>query len=492
MTVPNVTFTVLNGRLGVRPPGGVELHAYVGPATSGTANSPVRAVRATAVQSTFTSGQLVELASNAISNWKADVLAVRCSTTTAGVVSALVTTGVLGTSVVTLSVTTCDDDYEFKIRIVAGGTRGTAGITYQTSLDNGRTWSAVTALGTAIVITVADSGGATFAIGAGTLLAGDYWTAAGAGALPSTANLTTALNTLQSTLHAWKAVWIATPVSAADCAAITTFLNTLETVTGQSRKAYVSLRVPTSGETEAAYLTSVAAAFASFADRRITCAYAAARVQSTRTGRPYQYRRPALFAIAGLPGALALKVDMAQVVDATPGGLPGVNIYDENGNNVEHDEMLNPGGDDARFLCLRTHPGRTGVYVNNPKTLETAGGDFFLDQHVRILCEFCNETRTVLVEELSRDLDLNQTTSDPQHPAGAPTEAECDRIDERVLEAVRLKLKGQVTRVEFALNRDDLVLTSQTLNGEGGIMFKGYPKLIRFTVAALKQASTES
>src|SRR5262249_25673202 len=126
--------------------------------------------------------------------------------------------------------------------------------------------------------------------------------------------------------------------------------------------------------------------------------------------------------------------------------------------------------------------------VNNPSTMEQVGGDFYLDQFVRILCVFCNEARRTLVDELSRDLDLNLRDNGP-NKAGAPTEYECQRIDKRVREAILLKLKGQVTDISFAMHRDDPVLSSQTLNADGGIAYKGYAKQINFTVAAINPAA---
>lgn len=619
MTVPNVLYRVLNGRLGVRAPGGVELHAYVGPCSDGTVNTPTRHVRSEDLLDTYESGPAAELAVSAIERWKGDVLMVRSTASTVGSYGTIDTTGVTGGATVTVDAATHpDDDYEVYVEIVAAGAVGTDGITYMWSLDGGRTMSPVTALGTAASIVIPNSGGIAFSLSpatidltalntlineiytdqnahvilttgtvhgaadsadvvsiasatntatriarinalrlayiahiakgslthlaadatnvlvvgpatndttalllaldlkaklnahdgnlaahtiadatnvvtspapaAGTFAAGDSWSILAIAPCWSTTDLSNALAPLKTTLHQWKAVWIAGPVDAAAAAVISTFLTSMESVTGQSRKAYVSLRMPDPGESEATYLDDVSTDFASFADRRITCCYAAARVLSARTGRPFDFRRPVIHAIAGLPAALPLSVDMAQTVDATPDGLPGVTLYDENGNQVEHDEMQTPGADDARFLALRTWPGLAGVFVNNPSTLEQVGGDFHLDQFVRILCEFCNTARRALVAELSRDLDLNQKTNGV-NIAGAPNERECQRIDARVLEAVRIVLKTHTSALQFALHRDDLVLTTQTLNGDGGIGFKGYPKLIVFSVAAINPAA---
>jgi len=149
--------------------------------------------------------------------------------------------------------------------------------------------------------------------------------------------------------------------------------------------------------------------------------------------------------------------------------------------------MISPGLSDVRALTLRTWPEKPGVYVNNPVTMETPGGDFHLDQLARIQGEFCNIARGVLIDELSRDLDLNRKTNGA-NVAGAPTERECQRIEARVMAALSDVLKTHVSGLEFRMHRDDQVLVSQTLSGDGGIFFKGYPKAIGFTVAAINPA----
>jgi hypothetical protein len=414
---------------------------------------------------------------------------VRSEASTASSFDALDTSGVTGTSVVTLDATaSADDDYEARVEIVRGCTVGTAGGTYRTSLDHGRTWSTPLALGTASSITIANSGGVRFALAAGTLVPGDTWSVVTHAPEATASDLTTALNALLASSQPWRHVWIGSPVDATIAAALSAWLTSVENTTGKARKIYCSYRLPRASESEADYLTAFASAFEGFSDRRITICAAAARVLSARPGRAYVYRRPTLHAIAGLPGALPLGVDMSQTVDATPDGLPGVSLYDENGNQVEHDEMLRPGLSDVRALVLRTWPDKSGVFVNDPVTLEQPGGDFHLDQHVRILTEFCNLARRVLVDELSRALDLNWRTNGA-NVAGAPTERECQRIEARVLAALSDSLKTHVSRLEFRLHRDDLVLSTQTLSADGGILFRGYPKAINFTVAAINPAA---
>jgi hypothetical protein len=58
------------------------------------------------------------------------------------------------------------------LRVVAGGTIGVAGITYEYSVDGGLTWSTAAALGTAAFVTIPGTG-VRIDFSAGTLLAGD-------------------------------------------------------------------------------------------------------------------------------------------------------------------------------------------------------------------------------------------------------------------------------------------------------------------------------
>lgn len=69
------------------------------------------------------------------------------------------TSGVLGTSVITVDPTSQPfGTYHARIKIISPGTVGTTGITYQSSLDDGRNFSNTTALGSAGEILIPNSG----------------------------------------------------------------------------------------------------------------------------------------------------------------------------------------------------------------------------------------------------------------------------------------------------------------------------------------------
>lgn len=96
---------------------------------------------------------------------------VKVSATTVGRVSTVDETGVAGTSVTTLTGTPYDS-HVGRFKVIAGGTIGTTGITFQYSLDDGKTWSPTLSLGTAATYAISGTG-ITLNFAAGTFVAND-------------------------------------------------------------------------------------------------------------------------------------------------------------------------------------------------------------------------------------------------------------------------------------------------------------------------------
>lgn len=72
-----------------------------------------------------------------------------------------------------------------QLRVAHGGTVGSAGVTYETSIDGGTTWSAPVALGTSTTAAIPTTG-VVIHLGAGTLVAGDLVTVATSKTTPPT------------------------------------------------------------------------------------------------------------------------------------------------------------------------------------------------------------------------------------------------------------------------------------------------------------------
>ena len=140
MSLPSVDVSVQDGALGAVNTGNPML-VVIAPATAGSLNTPAAYATTRGIVTAFGSGTLVEAACYAIDQLGQPVITIRSAGSTAAAASNLVVAKDVGsTSVPTLaSSPTSDDDYEGLITITTGGTIGTAGIRYTTSLDKGRT-----------------------------------------------------------------------------------------------------------------------------------------------------------------------------------------------------------------------------------------------------------------------------------------------------------------------------------------------------------------
>lgn len=147
----------------------------IAPANDGPVNVPTPLAQIEQAKSIFAGGQLLELAAKAIKSKRFRVLAVRAASTAVSSFSAVSRTVGHGTSVVTLDGASATDvNALVELLVHTGGTIGTAGITYQLSIDGGRTFAATAALGTATTLQVAlGSVHATLDFASGTLVAGE-------------------------------------------------------------------------------------------------------------------------------------------------------------------------------------------------------------------------------------------------------------------------------------------------------------------------------
>lgn len=159
MTTPKVEVTILQNSLGIQPPTDGDVLAIVGPADGGALNTVGLYGRTKGAQADFVGGPLVEAAAVAIEVARRPVVLCRTDTTTDGVIGTVDLSGMTGT-VVPRGATGAFpiDDYEAYVEFVDAGTVGTTGITYQWSLDGGRTMSPLVSLGTDVGIAIPDSG----------------------------------------------------------------------------------------------------------------------------------------------------------------------------------------------------------------------------------------------------------------------------------------------------------------------------------------------
>lgn len=478
MSQPAVTITELDGALGVLPPSEGRLLAVVGPAAAGTSNIPATFARVRDLITNYTSGPAVEAAAHFIDVYGKPVLFVKSDASTSGSVTAVTSVGLGGTSVVTIaSSPTPNDDAELIFKVIAGGTIGVAGITYQLSYDGGRNYGPVTALGTATSLAVPGLGGVSFAFAAGTLIAGATFSARTTAATATSSDLGLALDALAASSVQWETCHIATPLTA-------TLFDTIETkfaglfAAGKYRGWIGNARMPTPAESEATYLAAVNTIFSAKATKYGSIYAGACKLSSAVNGR--KYKRPVSFPTAAREQSVSEEIDIA---DVNLGSLPGVSIRDDNGNADEHDESLNPGLDDARFAVLRTWDGLAGVYVNRPRLFSADGSDFQLMPHRRVLNLAHAALRSYFIRRLNKPIRVSKTT-------GRILESEALEIESGAIAAMSsvLLAKPKASAVQFTLSRIDNVLSTKTLTGTARVVPLAYPEFINLDVGFFNPA----
>jgi hypothetical protein len=441
--------------------------AVLGISSAGTANVPASYGKISSLVAAFGYGPLVEAAARHIELTGDAVVVVKTGKTTEGAAGAVDVTGVTGTSVVTFDGTTYPyDDYDVKVVVVTGGTRGTAGITFKISLDGGKNYSATIALGTATSYEFPNSG-VKFNFAAGTLVAGDTWTCRTTAPLYSAAQLGAAFDALRLSTHAVEIVQVAGLLDG-------TSFDTVSTKRASSYSANKEItiighcRMPNSGESEATYLAAMNTIFSAKSDSAVALTSGACYLISSVSGR--NYRRPVSFVAASLEASVSEEVNTA---DLNLGSLTGVSVTDANGNPDQHDETTNPGLDDARFYVLRTVQGYSGVYVNRPRLFSAEGSDFQLVPHRRVLNLAHAALRAYFTRRLNKPVRVNAAT-------GYILEEEALEIESgaRAVMRAALMAKPKASGIEFTLSRTDNLLTTKTMTGQARVIPLAYSEFI--------------
>lgn len=478
--IPQNENTVLDGQLGIKAPASAAL-LIVGCSTTGTLLTPTPATRTEDVVAGFTSGPLVEQAAYAIERLGLRVLLVRVDDVTNGSYGALTLTGT-GTSVPTGDVATTQplNDFEPYIKIVTGGTIGVAGITYQDSLDGGRTLSGVKSLGTATQILIAE-GGIDINLGAGTLVAGDVISTRTEAPIWDAAALAAGLDVARTTNAVWTYGVVCGKLTAADVATIDGKLAQMSTA-GRQRRMMGHFRKPAVGESEATYLAAFDTAMAAASSKRLTLCAGWCETQSSISRR--QYLAPPSIAAAAYVAAVGVEVEPSEI--AYP--LAGVTIRDANGNVKHHDETVNPGLDDSRALTLRTHEGRTGVYINNARLFSPVGSDYLWIPHGRVIDKAMTLVNEELVPELSKGVFVLTDGT------GRISDDSAETIEGKVNGRLEREITGQREAVKcmFSLSRTDDVLRTGQIGYTTRVVPLAYVKKFKGTTALVASASADA
>jgi hypothetical protein len=403
VAIPSVSINVSDGNLGVVASGS-KVQAVLGIASKGPVNAPASFGSVRDLTAAFGTGPAVEAAALVIQQG-AQALFVKVAQSADGSAGTVADLGD-GTSAITVSSTgeKPADDLDVVVEWLADGTVGTAGAKYRLSLDGGNNFGPPTALGTANTVVV--PGVATFALGAGTIKNGDVTKVRVTAPTYGTTELSAALDALAGSSARYRTLHVVGASNAAVCAAIEGKLATMATKV-KPRRAIVSARLPNAGESDAAYVTALQPLSDAFASGRVSIAAGAVSQISAVTGRVQ--RRPLAFAYAARQASVDTEIDVA---DVNLGSLTGCSIKDVNGNPIAdyHDENVNAGLDDLRFVAARTWETVAGTYITRPRTSAAPGSDFRLLPHGLVVDEAHEIAYGALLRRLNRPVNIDKKT----------------------------------------------------------------------------------
>lgn len=454
MTVPRVTIRKQDGNTGVVRPGNEGICAILASSTSGTRNQPTSHNDETLAKTEFGWGPLTDIAAYVMPETQKQVVLVRPDCTTTGAYSAIVKAGG-GTATPAATASTYPyDDFSVVITFVTGGALGSAGITYKVSLDGGKTYGAVTALGTALILTVPNTGiSITLGTATQTILAGQTETFTTTRPLATNVDLPDALEALRATSLPFEAVLIDTLADDDTVALVATWLLSLN-ATGKFPVVFMTVRPMAADEDESDYLDELDALLAESACVDIVlCADEADMVSAFRG---ISQTRPAAVPVAARSMAVDIGTEPAFV---ELGPLTGVKISDARGNPRHHNEDKYPGLDDIRLTTLRTIEGFQGVYITNTKLFSASGSDFVFLPHARVMNRAASIAWQVLTRQLSRGVAKNPTPG----PDGERyiADAAAKLIESLVQDAIDPAVKGKVDDLRFRLSRTDDISSNQ-------------------------------
>lgn len=490
-----VTITVNDGGAGsvVVPQSNVQV--VIGTCSSGTAGTSITATRSlSTLTSTFGYGPLVEAAALTCQAG-GTVLCIRVTSATAGSCKAVQFTGT-GTSVITNSVATAYDSYFVVFKVVSGGTIGVAGITFQISLDGGRNYGPVLALGTANTYAIPNTG-ITLAFAAGTLVAGDIAKYQTIEPLWDTAGVQTALNTLAASVYAttgWGSAHLVGGNTVGGCtgAAATTiqgYLNTWATTSNIYSRFFVSARdvgAPAAwggtGESESAWMTAIQTDYAAVSAQRITAGAGYWNMPSafpnvTAWGAP-RYRRSISYAAAARQVGIPPQRMLSRVKDGSVSQIVVDTTNDPIDGFVYHDERSNPGldylisGSGGRFMSTMTRMKKQGVFISHPLTMAPLGSDFYLMPFGNVMDIGCTITQSVGQNQIDDDIRLNSNGTINDNDAKNIENEIQGQLNAQMLSTGMLSPPGAVVVVSRSQNvaTTKIVPITVTLYGKGYIL----------------------
>lgn len=451
LPIPSVTGNLVEGGIGVLAQDNTSSHCKIGSSTLGTAGTIYSFMGSDTnnVINTLGVGPLVDSVIDSLI--KSDgklTYAYKVAPSTAGSSSAVTR---VGTSPIVTLTGAPNDASETIIKIVLGGAVGTA--TFQYSLDNGDTYSAVYTTAATFLLPT----GVTINFTAGTYVAGDTESYTDTSPAMTSADISTALdNVIASTIPISYVHIVGQAVDAASTLTIATMVD------GKMLTAFTAKRpLWAIVEGPAVDKATMATSFASFVSKFTViaggfCEYGNIRtggIDKRSSGRPISgriARTPISIHPARLPDDSDLD-PLAGVVKLVPTGAAASSGY--------HDENSTPLYTSIRCASLRSIPGRDGFFITQVPTMAPTGSNYERIQCLRIALRGMQVFNAWAAGNLSR-----RVRKDPKTFYIASSVA--DALEDNARKVLKAALGDHVDGITVTLNRNDNLQLDPTLRGQ--------------------------
>lgn len=430
--IPTVNVTVVdNGASASISVPQTNIQLKVGVAIGAPINQPFATSNPQTLQTWGVGGPLVE-SGGLIAQAGNIALCIAVPIATPGTATAVQATTPGGsTSVVTVTLDTTPgawDTYYVKVRCITGGTRGTAGIVVQVSLDGGKNYGSPIALGTAVVLYLGQGSlnnpavggtGIQLNFGVGTLVAGDYWQFSTTAPAPNDAGLQAGYAAYYASQYAVGGVGSIHNVGAVTGGST---INNIQTALQSGTVGYVYQRAiielrdalaPTawggSGETEATWMAALATYVAGNVAQPRVCAdggyYNMPSAFANQAGGLPSYRRPLAWAHAVRRTQIPLQRRAGRVKDGPYSNIVVSPQVDPTDGFIYHDERVTPGLNAARIGSAMTWPKKGAGFFQCQEPLLSANGSQFTELAIgNVLDVACDIAYAAAVDEVSDDL----------------------------------------------------------------------------------------
>lgn len=454
----DVNITILDGASNIVVPSN-KVQVVLGCAAGGTPNTIYASADPNALKTALVGGALVEAAALTC-RAGGTVLAIPVTQAAAGTASAVTSVGI-GTSIVTVTVDAtigAYDVYYVQMKVVTGGTIGTAGILLQISLDAGRNYGPQIALGAANSYAIAGTG-LTLHFGIGTLLTGGVSTFGTVAPSWNTAGILAALNALRASPYGtagWGSMHIVGIMGAADAATIEGYLDTYATnylytrAIVDARDASPAVKWGGTAEPEATWYAALQTDYAATSAKRIAVGAGHYNMPSAfptaAAGAP-SYRRPLGWAAAARAVTIPPQRHLGRVRDGSLSQIVTSPTVDPTDGFVYHDEFITPALTTARFMAARTRVMQPGWFVDQPNLMSPAGSDFTLKPYGNVIDIAAGITYRTGSLYINSDVRLNAN--------GTIYENEARAIEGQILGTINVAMTSQhmISSAAVVVNR---------------------------------------